>query len=150
MVNVVRYWFPACILNGCKGCVPPSQHKATNIPNGVIVAVRDSIGYRWDLSSFSLPAARLDITLLLMNETPSTIFTYLPSSKFRSLEDREDHFLAPHFNYVWNLQRGSSSPKNTSSPIPFSLSSRSPRSLRSFSFFMTYHKMLTTTTFPTR
>ena len=52
--------------------------------------------------------------------------------------------------YVWNLQQGSSSPKNTLSFILFSLSSRSPRSLRSFSLFITYHKMQTKKMFPTR
>ena len=53
-------------------------------------------------------------------------------------------------SYVWNLQRGSSSPRNTPSSAAFSLSSRSPRSLRSFSLFMMYHKILATTIFPTR
>ena len=52
--------------------------------------------------------------------------------------------------YVWNLQRGSSSPRKTPLSTAFILSSRSPRSLRLFSLFMTYHMVLTTTIFPTR
>jgi len=54
--------------------------------------------------------------LLPMDKAPSTILTYLSSREFKSLEERGDYFLGPCFNYVWNLQRGSSS------PMPFSLS----------------------------
>lgn len=61
--------------------------------------------------------------------------------------NRKTHKKPP---YVWNLHRGSSSPKNVSSSISFSLSSRSPRSLRSFSFFRTRHKIHTMTIFATR
>ena len=70
-----------------------------------------------------------------------------PTSTSAFIIKRTTHKKPP---YVWNLHRGSSSPKNASSPTPFSLSSRSPRSLRSFSLSITYHKTLTKTTFPTR
>ena len=90
------------------------------------------------------------VSFALSLSTHSAVHTWSPYTlQLANLTSRKPS-TCQKCSYVWNLQWGSLSPRNTPSFIPFSLSSRSPRSLRSFSLFMMYHKVLTKTIFPTR